>query len=160
MFGLYLDGAMQRGPDAGVLLRLSTDNEDEADRYNRQKKLVFGLVEKKLRFSDKLKDFKIDVLCNVAGSTTKIDWVSLLVSLTLVCFVSFGWRWLRLTAVVMVVLWVLPLRGGNGGGGRYVLLFGVIREAVMARPPPRQARFIAVPGRSSLSLIGPFTSQF
>ncbi|CAM9832922.1 unnamed protein product, partial [Ectocarpus sp. 13 AM-2016] len=33
VFGLYLEGAMQRGPDAGVLLRLSTDKEDVAERW-------------------------------------------------------------------------------------------------------------------------------
>lgn len=33
MFGLYLKGANVRGPDAGVLLRLSSDDEEEAERY-------------------------------------------------------------------------------------------------------------------------------
>ncbi|CBN77838.1 acyl-CoA binding domain protein and partial Diacylglycerol O-acyltransferase [Ectocarpus siliculosus] len=33
VFGLYLEGAMQRGPDAGVLLRLSTDKEDVAEKW-------------------------------------------------------------------------------------------------------------------------------
>lgn len=32
VFGLYLEGALERGPDAGVLMRLSTDDEEVADR--------------------------------------------------------------------------------------------------------------------------------
>lgn len=33
VFGLYLEGALERGPDAGVLMRLSTDDEEVADRW-------------------------------------------------------------------------------------------------------------------------------
>jgi hypothetical protein len=33
IFGLYLAGSGQRGPNAGVLLRLSTDNEEVCELY-------------------------------------------------------------------------------------------------------------------------------